>query len=200
MVGASEFTAALVVKATIAKGLQTIRFAAHPRRVATAFLLGATVTFASVKPNFQLTGTSRSPIYEGNVKVALEFPRDDTRYEVIGLMSDCSGVSDYADFIAVYRATAASYGANCIVVQKSTTKTGGSYTSSRVSGNHISSYSSSGVTNLCVDATAIHVRPEAPQPSPPKEDDCTNYLKELVRLHEVVDSLKAVIVNLVGGK
>lgn len=137
------------------------------------FLLVLTLTVAlchaRVEPNFQLTGSRRPATSAGGVSVALVLPLDDTRYEVIGLMNDCSAFSEYEEFISAYKATAAAYGANCIVVQKS---------------------------GLCVHATAIYLLPAATTPSQQPTEDCGKYLKQIVRLHQVVDSLQTVIAKL----
>lgn len=128
--------------------------------------------YASVKPHFQLTGNKREAIEAKNVKVLMAFPDDESRYDIIGEMGDCSSFSEYAEFIAVFKKTAAKYGANCIVVSKSF-------------GTNTTAFSS----GLCVDASAIYLKPKK-KTEQSSQSDCVDELKEIIELQKMVDSLK----------
>lgn len=129
-------------------------------------------TIASVKPNFQLTGKIRQASKSVNIKTLMRFPEDVNSYEVIGTMSDCSSTSEYNEFISVYKAEAAKYGANGIVIIKS-------------AGVNSSAFDD----GLCVEATAIYLRPVRPQSSS-SQQGCVNELKRIIQLQNVIDSLK----------
>jgi len=155
----------------------------NARRAFALALLLPCVLLASVKPHFQLIGKRHRPTRADQVNVIGGITADLGAYETIGVMSDCSSLSTYAEFITVYRAEAAKYGANYIVVSK----TRGTNATAMDGG-------------LCVEATAIYVKPRPPKPpESPKEADeaqCVEYLKEIIRLRSVLDSLNLKIDSL----
>jgi hypothetical protein len=109
-------------------------------------------TYGSVRPDFQLTGTKHTPTNEQSIIIIMDIPPDFGTYDVIGIMSDCSGLSSYSEFISAYKKEAAKYGANYILIKK----TPG--TNERFTGS-----------DLCVEGTALFVQPA--RNNNPQNDD-----------------------------
>jgi hypothetical protein len=92
------------------------------------------------------------------------------------MMSDCSSVSDYQEFISVFKAEAGKHGANGVVILKSP----GTNTTGLSQG-------------LCVDAQAIIMKPQTERTFKTDESSCIEYLKQIIALQKIIDSLKEII-------